>query len=105
MKKFSLASCAFIVLLSLCSCQVNVSSATYDVPWWIIIVPTVVFIFVVWYAVGKYISKKKYVCPSCHKTFYPKWWGAAFSLHVNDDRALKCPHCKKKSFCHLSWEQ
>lgn len=90
---------------SLCSCQVNVLNATYDVSWWIITVLTVVLIFAVLYAVGKYISKKKYVCPNCNKTFYPKWWEAAFSLHVNDDRVLKCPHCKKKSFCHLSWEQ
>ncbi|MBE6718684.1 MAG: hypothetical protein E7574_05485 [Ruminococcaceae bacterium] len=91
--------------LSLTSCQVNWFDTHYDVPWWVIAAPVLMFSFVVWIAAGKHIASKKYMCPKCNKTFHPKWWKAAISLHINDDRFFKCPHCERKSFCHVSKER
>lgn len=88
--------------LALTSCQVNWFDQHYDVPWWVITVPTVILFAIVFYAVGKYISTKKYICPKCNQSFYPKWWQGAFSLHINDDRLFKCPHCGEKNFCNIS---
>lgn len=91
--------------LSLTSCRVNWFDRHYDVPWWAIAVPVVIFSLVVWIGAGKYIASKKFICPKCNKTFYPKWWKAAVSLHVNDDRVFKCPNCGRKGFCPVSREK
>ena len=94
-----------ITTVSLTSCQVNWFDKKYDVSWWGIAVPVVILFAIVWIVVGRYIASKKYVCPKCHKTFYPKWWKAAISVHINDDRVFKCPHCGRKGFCHISREK
>lgn len=94
--------CILTVLLT--SCQVNWFDQQYDVPWWVIAVPVTIFSVLVWIVAGKHIASKKYVCPKCNKTFYPKWWKAALSIHMNDDRVFKCPHCGRKGFCPLSRE-
>ena len=89
-------------LFFLTSCEVNWFNQQYDVPWWVIVVPVVVFSAIVWFAAGKHIASKKYFCPKCNKSFYPKWWHAAISIHMNDDRVFRCPHCGRKGFCPLS---
>ena len=88
--------------LFLTSCRVNWFGTSYDVAWWTVALPVTVFVLIVWAAAGRYISSKNYVCPKCGKTFYPKWWAATFSVHINDDRLFKCPHCGKRGFCHVS---
>lgn len=94
--------CVFTV--SLTSCQVNWFDKHYEISWWGIAIPVILFSSVVFVWVGKHIASKKYVCPKCNKTFYPKWWKAAISVHINDDRVFKCPHCGRKGFCHISKE-
>ena len=89
-------------LFFLTSCEVNWFDQQYDVAWWVIAVPVVVFSAIVWFAAGKHIASKKYFCPKCNKSFYPKWWHAAISIHMNDDRVFRCPHCGRKGFCPLS---
>lgn len=91
-----------IMTLSMTSCRVNWFDKHYDVPWWLIAVPVTAFSVIVWIVAGKHIASKKYVCPKCNKTFYPKWWKAAVSIHINDDRVFKCPHCGRKGFCKIS---
>ena len=91
-----------IMTVSLTSCQVNWFDKHYEVSWWIIAVPIVIFSVIVWFLVGKHIASTKYICPKCNKTFYPKWWSAAISIHLNADRVFKCPHCGRKGFCHIS---
>lgn len=92
----------FITMLSLTSCQVNWFDQHYDVPWWVIAVPAVLFLLIVLIAAGKCISKKEYVCPKCNQTFHPKWWKAAVSVHIGDDRVFKCPHCGRAGLCNVS---
>jgi len=100
-KIFSLFVLLCITTTSLTSCKVNWFDKQYDVPWWAITIPVVIFSAIVWIAAGKYIASKKYVCPKCNKAFYPKWWKAAISVHINDDRVFRCPHCGRKGFCHI----
>lgn len=104
MKKVAIVWLMLVLSFSLTSCKVNWFDQQYDVSWWVIAVPVVIFSVIVWVAAGKHIASKKYVCPKCNKTFYPKWWKAAFSIHMNDDRVFKCPHCGRKGFCPLSRE-
>ena len=85
--------------LFLTSCRVNWGSNHYNVSWWGIAIPMIAICAVVWIVAGKNFSKKKFLCPECRKTFSPKWWNAALSLHGNDKRVYRCPHCGRKGFC------
>ena len=91
----------FAVFLTPCltSCEVHWFDQSYDVPWWVVAIPTALIFVATWFFAGKIIAKKEYRCPKCQKNFHPTWWKAAFSVHVNDDRVFKCPHCEKKSLC------
>ena len=105
MKKISFALLTIISAFTLTSCKVNWFNQQYDVPWWVIAVPVVIFSAIVFFVAGKHIASKSYVCHKCYKTFYPKWWKAAFTIHMNGDRVFKCPHCGRWGFCPLSSER
>lgn len=102
-KRIAFVLLTTVLAFSLTACRVNWFDRHYDVPWWTIAVPIVVFDAIVCFAAVKYIASKKYVCPKCNKSFYPKWW-QAFSFHMNGYRVFKCPHCGRKGFCSLSKE-
>jgi len=104
MKKISFVLLTIVLVFSLTSCKVNWFDQQYDVPWWAVAIPVLVFSVIVLFVASKHITSKKYVCPKCNKSFYPKWWQAVFSIHMNDDRVFKCPHCGRKGFCPLSRE-
>lgn len=89
-----------VSILCFTSCQVNWFGEQYTVPWWVIAIPSVMIVAVALLLSGKNIASKKYVCPECGKKFYPHFWNAMFSVHMNDDRVLKCPHCGRRGFCH-----
>jgi len=89
-------------VLTLTSCKVNWFDRQYDVPWWMIAVPAVIFSVIVISAAGKHIASKKYTCGNCGRSFYPTMLEAMFSVHINDDRYFRCPHCKSKGFCSIS---
>ena len=94
-----------IISLSLTSCKVNWFDKQYDVPWYCIAIPVAIFTCIMFFAAGKYIASKKYVCPKCHMSFHPKLFAAMFSIHLNDDRVFKCPCCGRKGFCPPSRER
>ncbi len=93
-----------IMIFSLTSCQAHWFDKQFTVPWYVIVVPSIAIVLIAWFTATKHIISQKYVCPECGKTFYPKWKDSAFSVHMNDNRVLKCPHCGKKGFCPLSRE-
>ena len=93
-----------LLCLSLTACQVNWFDKRYDVPWWFIAVPVTILTVVIFWLAGRHIANKQYPCPSCGQSFHPTWRQAILSLHVNDERLFKCPHCGKRSFCHLSYK-
>ena len=85
----------------LTSCQVNVNwfGKQYSVSWWAVVIPSIAIIVGALLFSGKHIASKEYVCPECCEKFYPKFWQAMFSVHLNDACVFKCPHCGKKGFC------
>jgi len=106
MKRFlSVLGVLFLFIFTLSACDVHFGDNHYDIPWYFIAIPVIIFTAIVFAVAGKIIANKKYVCPKCYKTFSPKWWVAAFSLHINGERLFKCPHCGRKNFCHISKEE
>ena len=96
----------FLLLpLVLTSCRVHFFDRQYDVPWWVIAVPEILFICLVTYIAGRLIASKKYACPNCGGTFYPTVWAAIFSFHMGDLRSFRCPHCGKRDLCGPSYDQ
>ena len=56
--------------------------------------------------IDNYLSgKTPNPCIKCNKHFKPKWWRCMFSLHFNDNRVLRCPHCNNVGMCSLSYNQ
>ena len=103
MRKRQLTLCACLCTLTvlLTSCTVNWFDKQYDVVWWVIAIPVTIWSLAWLIGGGMYIASKTYICPQCRRKFHPLWWKAMFSLHINDDRLFKCPHCGKRSFCKL----
>ena len=96
-----------IITLSvfLSSCRANWFDRQIDVAWWMIAISVFLFLVTVWVVAGKCISKKRYACKKCKKSFFPAWWSAAMSLHMNEERVFKCPHCGTRGFCSVSSEE
>ena len=91
--------CVFTALaLSLTACEAHIGDHSFEVPWYFIAIPVAVFSALVFVITGVVISKNTYVCTECSHRFHPKWWKAAFSLHLNSDRLFKCPNCGHKGF-------
>ena len=68
-------------------------------PLWMAVIITVLFILVVCAIGGSVLAKNTYACPNCGHLFKKKWYQMMLSLHINDNRWLKCPSCKKKDWC------
>lgn len=71
MKKRMFCCVLCIVSAMLASCEVHWGEKSADVPWWLIVIPTVAFLIVVLYFVGKRLSSMLHVCPRCQKAFIP----------------------------------
>ncbi len=70
----------------------------------LVVIPSLLIAaFFVWCSVC-HNAKAVYVCEHCQHRF-KAGWKVLFSLHVNDDYVLKCPHCGKRDFCHMSYDQ
>lgn len=46
-----------------------------------------------------YFKRVGYICPTCHTVFKPRFRKAFFAGHTPTLRRLRCPCCKRKSFC------
>ena len=81
--------------------KINWFGESYNVPisWWLTVIITLGFILIVCAIGGKLLSKNIYVCPNCGHQFKKKWYKLMLSIHINDERYLKCPECKKASLC------
>jgi len=90
----------YIVLsLSLASCDVHFGNHHYNVPWQIIAIPVLLICAVICIAAHRSIISKTYVCPDCGTKFRPGWYNISSWIHLNGERVLKCPHCRRKGFC------
>ena len=97
-KKISLIGIFVVLALFLTACEVHIGNHSFEVSWYFIAIPVAVFTVLVFVIAGIAISKNTYVCTECSHRFHPKWWKAAFSLHINDNRRFKCPSCGHKGF-------
>ncbi len=99
MKKLVLSFMFLVSALVLTSCKVNWFGQTYDAPWYIILVSTIIPAFVVIVAVYFFIINATYICPECKTEFKPKWNHFYVTIHFDDERVAKCPKCGRKGFC------
>jgi DNA-directed RNA polymerase subunit RPC12/RpoP len=89
-------------MLTLTSCRVNWFGESYDVPWYVVAIPTLIICGIAFFIAGMSIAKKLYVCPKCGSEFHPDFWLAMCSMHIGSDRYFKCPKCGHKGFCTVS---
>jgi len=104
-KRVLFISTLLLSVFSLTSCRVNWFDSHYDVPWYVIAIPTVIIVAIIFLIAGKTIADKLYVCPKCGQKFHPSFWIAMFSLHIGSDRCFKCPKCGRKGFCPVARDQ
>ena len=52
-------------MLTLTSCRVNWFGESYDVPWYVVAIPTLIICGIAFFIAGMSIAKKLYVCPKC----------------------------------------
>lgn len=95
MKKFLSIIILIVLVLSLSGCTVNWFDKQYDVPWFVIAVPVAVIFIIAHF----HIMSGTYICPVCGATFKPKWYQISAYLHFMGKRLIKCPNCKKRSYC------
>ena len=60
---------------------------------------TVLFLIPCFYALKLEISVGAYKCTSCEHEFTPSFPAALCAMHMGTTRYLKCPKCKKRSWC------
>ncbi len=68
--------------------------------WLIILIPSILFLFLIF--IIEYIRSrdKEYKCPECNHIFSPKWYDFGIFVNLGIDRhPLQCPNCKKRSPC------
>ncbi len=59
----------------------------------------VVFLIPCFYALKLEVSVGAYKCKRCDGEVMPTYFQALMALHMGTTRYLKCPHCKKHSWC------
>ena len=102
LKRILFIAILLIMTFTLTSCRVNWFDKQYDVPWYVVAIPTLIICAIVFFIAGKSISNKLYVCPRCGSEFHPNFWLAMCSMHIGSDRLFRCPKCGHKGFCPVS---
>ena len=97
-KKLFLLTIPYLSFL-LTSCEAHYSGKSFEVTWYGITIPTVIFILTVLIISHLYIISKTYKCPECKNEFKPKWYEISSWLPVDDKRVMRCPKCGRKGFC------
>ena len=102
MKKKVIFNLALLFLLTtaLTSCTVSWGSEQYEVPWYILTPPLVIFCTILFVISTRLIMSMSYRCSNCEKSFHPKWHQSILSFHIGASRFFKCPHCGHRGLCH-----
>jgi len=108
MKKILSAVLMLGIMLLFSSCTLNLGDTHIDLPWWammlLVVIPsTVMGLIIAWCGTHKN-RNGIYVCPHCGHRFKPGV-RILWSLHVMDEYLLRCPQCKKRDWCSLSYDQ
>lgn len=104
MKKRGIFNLALIFTLTLLltSCTVNWGVEQYEVPWYILTPPLVIFSAILFTVSTRLIMSRPYRCAACGKTFHPKWYQAVLSFHIGSSRLFRCPHCGHRGMCDIT---
>lgn len=65
----------------------------------IVIASAVVFLIPCFYALKLEVSVGAYKCKKCGTEIIPTYTEALSAMHLGFTRYLKCPHCKKRTWC------
>ena len=95
MKKLLFAITLLTSTILLPSCKVHWLGNAIDVPWYLVAIPIVILLVVLY----MFILSDIYVCPDCKTEFKPKWYQFSIFFHLNEKRVVKCPKCGRKGFC------
>ena len=99
-RHFNLALIVLIPMLT--SCTVNWGMEQYEVPWYILTPPLIIFSAILFTVSTRLIMSYAFRCAKCGKTFHPKWYQAILSFHIGSSRLFRCPHCGHKGMCDVS---
>ncbi len=104
---------AFCVLLPsmvmlFSSCTLHLGEYNINLPWQVmtilVVIPSLLITFFVAWGSTEKNRKGFYVCSHCQHRFKPGW-RVLYSPHVNDEYVLTCPHCGKRDWCSMSYDQ
>ena len=65
----------------------------------IIIISTVIFMVVAFFALKLEVEAGYYECKKCHNKFVPSYKEVVKAMHMGTKRYLRCPKCNEKSWC------
>lgn len=51
------------------------------------------------------MSRVVYTCPKCGNRFRAKWYKYLLSAHYGKDKVLRCPKCKTRQLCVVSYDR
>lgn len=103
MKKNLLFNSSLILTLmtQLTACTVNWGTEQYEVPWYILTPPLVIFCAILFTVSTRLIMSYPFRCAKCGQSFHPKWYQAVLSFHIGSSRLFRCPHCGHKGMCEV----
>lgn len=98
-KTIILGLCFAVIVPLLTSCKVNWFDRQYDVAWYFVAIP----VAIVCILAHIFIMSGTYICPRCGTEIKLKWYQIYAYLHINGERLVVCPNCKRKGFCKRKW--
>lgn len=87
-----ITDCIFYVSILLLACNTLEEGTTLGI---IIVLSTLLFVLVAFYALKLEIDAGYYECNNCHHKFIPRYLTAVIAPHVHTTRYMRCPKCKK----------
>ena len=91
-----------ILLISLILIMISVALfefLTIDFSILLVVLSSITFIIALIAAILLDYSSGDYECKKCGQRFKPTLGAYVWGAHTLTTRYLKCPHCRKKSFC------
>ena len=93
-----------IIIVSMIALLAGVLIAAFLIPegvWQLVTIIGVCVVFLIpcFYALKLEVSVGAYKCKNCGHEIVPTYSEALWAMHMGTTRYLKCPNCKKRSWC------
>lgn len=97
-------SMCIIMIVSIISLFAGLFLTAFFIPegiWQLVSIIALVIVFLIpcFYALKLEVSVGSYRCKNCNCDFIPTYKEALMAMHMGFTRYLKCPHCKKRTWC------